>query len=243
MPQLRQLVEHHVGPVTLAEIDRRGCEAPECLQSPSSRHPPAGTPKRGGPRADLVDAAMVPASVPFGRISTGACGTKNASADVHARRRLVVTALRFSRRAAAVWTVLVCATCPVVSVADHQSVSVEPLAAFAKLDPAGHHGLGHIFWSVLRPPVPYCLLQSGEGGRDRCWGAFRLRRPGGQHHAAVRKSFRSHACSSPGCRLARCLHPFWPQRLRAGGLAIPRRARGRQPAKGGRSCTHRGDDR
>lgn len=47
-----------------------------------------------------------------------------------------MTALRFTRRAAAVWTVLVCATCPVVSVADHQSVSVEPLAAFAKLDPA-----------------------------------------------------------------------------------------------------------
>ena len=65
IPQLRQLVEHHVGPVTLAEIDPQGCEAPECLQSPSSRHPPAGTPKGGGPRADLVDAAMVPASVPI----------------------------------------------------------------------------------------------------------------------------------------------------------------------------------
>src|SRR3954469_23365352 len=58
---------------------------------------------------------------------------KNACADVHARRRLLVTALRFSRRAA---VVLVCATCPAVSVADHQNVPVEPLAAFAKLDPA-----------------------------------------------------------------------------------------------------------
>ena len=47
-----------------------------------------------------------------------------------------MTALRFSRRAAAVWTVLVCATYPAVSVADHQNVPVEPLAAFAKLDPA-----------------------------------------------------------------------------------------------------------
>ena len=42
-----------------------------------------------------------------------------------------MTALRFSRRAA---VVLVCATCPAVSVADHQNVPVEPLAA--KLDPA-----------------------------------------------------------------------------------------------------------
>src|SRR3954449_11919140 len=37
-----------------------------------------------------------------------------------------------------------------------------------------HHGVGHIFGSVLRPPVPYCLLQFGEGGWDRCWRAFRL---------------------------------------------------------------------
>ena len=47
-----------------------------------------------------------------------------------------MTGVGFSRRAAAVWTVLVCATCPMESLADHQSVPVEPLAAFAGLDPA-----------------------------------------------------------------------------------------------------------
>src|SRR3954469_22660665 len=51
--------------------------------------------------------------------------------------RLVMTGVRFLRMAAAGWTVLVCGICPVVSVADHQNVPVEPLAAFAKLDPAG----------------------------------------------------------------------------------------------------------
>jgi hypothetical protein len=45
--------------------------------------------------------------------------------------------LRYSTRAAAVWTVLVCASWPVVSVADHQNVPVEPLAPFSKLDPSG----------------------------------------------------------------------------------------------------------
>ena len=94
----------------------------------------------GAARAHLVDAAMVPASMhPAGlalpcMILGEHGGTKMHL--LHARRRLLMTGVRFSRRTAAVWTVLVCATCPVVSVADHQSVPVEPLAAFAKLDPA-----------------------------------------------------------------------------------------------------------
>ena len=153
-----------------------------------------------------------------------------------------MTALRFSRRAAAVWTVLVCATCPAVSVADHQNVPVEPLAAFAKLDPVGITVSG-ISSGAFFAHQFHIAFSSLVKGPESCWWAFRLRHPGGQHHAAVRKSLRSHACSSPGCRLARCLHAFWPQRLRAGGLDIPRRSGGGQPAKGGRSCTQRWDDR
>ena len=166
----------------------------------------------------------------------GACGTKNACADVHARRRLVVTALRFSRRAAAVLTSCL-RDLPCGERRGPPECSGRAARCLCQARSGRHHGLGHIFGSVLRPPVPYCLLQSGEGGRDRCWWAFRLRRSGGQHHAAVRKSLRSHACSSPGCRLASCLHPFWPQRLRAGGLAHSQ-TRPRPPACKGRPFVH-----
>ena len=42
-----------------------------------------------------------------------------------------------SPKAAALWAVLACAIFPDVSAAEHQNVSVEPLAAYKKLDPSG----------------------------------------------------------------------------------------------------------
>ena len=40
------------------------------------------------------------------------------------------------RKAAAIWTVLACSTISDEGVADHQNVSVEPLAAYKKLEPS-----------------------------------------------------------------------------------------------------------
>jgi hypothetical protein len=42
-----------------------------------------------------------------------------------------------SPKAAALWAVLACAIFPDVSAAEHQNVSIEPLAAYKKLDPSG----------------------------------------------------------------------------------------------------------
>ena len=76
-----------------------------------------------------------------------------------------MTGVHFSRRAAAVWTVLVCVTCPVVSVADHQSIPVEPLAAFAKIDPTDItvSGISSGAFSAHQFHIAFSSLVKGAG--------------------------------------------------------------------------------
>jgi hypothetical protein len=64
-------------------------------------------------------------------------------------------------KAAAIWTVLACITISDEGVADHQNVSVEPLAAYKKLEPSsvtvsGISSPTHPFWSDATTVPPNC---------------------------------------------------------------------------------------
>jgi hypothetical protein len=110
--------------------------------------------------------------------------------------------LRYSTRAAAVWTVLVCASWPVVSVADHQNVPVEPLAPFSNLDPSGItvSGISSGGFFAHQFHVAFSSLVKGAGivagGPFGCAAQV-------DAIASVRQSLHSRAGPSTGGRRAR----------------------------------------
>ena len=154
-----------------------------------------------------------------------------------------MTGLRFLRRAAAVWTVLVCATCPAVSVADHQNVPVEPLAAFAKLDPAGItvSGISSGAFFAHQFHIAFSSLVKGAGivagGPFGCAAQVdNITPPFGNPFVLTLVPRRVVAS------LAVCTH-FGRSDFEQAGWQFPDAPAAASLQRRGRSCTHRGDDR